>query len=302
MEKPLKLEDFYAKSLNRVPKNLQTDIGHFNVFNTEEFAGPKPKPVPYNRKEYYKVSLIIGNSRVHYADKLIEIKKQGLLFASPQIPYNWEQVDERLTGYFCVFTDSFFHQYGNLNKYPVFQPDGNPIFDLSDEDVSAFKEVYQKMFAEINSDYQFKYDVLRNLVLELVHSALKLTPAKLTIDHHSNASERISSLFLELLERQFPIDNPSQHLNLRTPSDFAHQLSIHVNHLNRALKEITGKSTTQIITERVLQEAKILLVHSNWSVAEISYCLGFNETSNFSSFFKKNTNFSPNHYRKEVVV
>lgn len=302
MDKTHKIEDFYNKNLNWIPKNLKTEIGHFNVFRTDEFTSPNPKPMPYNRKDYYKISLIIGKSKVHYADKIIEIEKQGLLFANPQIPYNWEQVDEQLTGYFCVFTESFFNQFGDLTKYPVFQPNGNPIFDLTTENGSEISEIFERMFNEIDSDYEFKYDVLRNLVFELIHLAIKLRPTNLSFNHQSNASERISGLFLELLERQFPIENLGQQIKLRTASEFANQLSIHVNHLNKSLKEITNKSTTSIITERLLQEAKILLLHTNWNISEISTCLGFEENAHFSNFFKKHIKYSPLRFRKETII
>jgi len=51
-----------------------------------------------------------------------------------------------------------------------------------------------------------------------------------------NANKRISALFIDLLERQFPIDENHQKIYLRSASDFATQLNIHVNHLNRAVK------------------------------------------------------------------
>jgi AraC family transcriptional regulator, transcriptional activator of pobA len=111
------------------------------------------------------------------------------------------------------------------------------------------------------------------------------------------ASQRIATLFLELLERQFPINNSQPTLKLRTPSDFANQLNVHVNHLNRSLKETTQKTTTQIISERILQESKILLSHSNWTVSEIAFALKFTEVTHFNNFFKKHTQASPLKFR-----
>jgi len=49
---------------------------------------------------------------------------------------------------------------------------------------------------------------------------------------------------------------------------------VHVNHLNRAVKATTAKTTSEIISERILQEAKILLKQSEWSISEISFSLG----------------------------
>jgi len=104
-----------------------------------------------------------------------------------------------------------------------------------------------------------------------------------------------------LLERQFPIDDQHPAIKLRSASEFADQLNIHVNHLNRAVKETLQKTTTVVIAERVIQEAKILLRHSKWGVAEIAYALGFTEATHFNNFFKKHTQISPTKFRNAEV-
>lgn len=297
MNKVETIEDFYQEKLNWMPDSLKKEIGHFNVFRLDDFVGCSAKPIPYSRKDYFKISLIKGKNRVHYADKVIEIEKQVLLFANPYIPYNWEQLEEQQTGYFCVFTEAFFHQFGNLKEYPVFKPGGFPIFSLNDEQYEKISIIYKRMFEEIKSEYTYKYDVIRNLVFELIHSGMKMQPASLSTNHHSNASNRISTLFLELLERQFPIEDVRQKVNFRSASDFASQLAVHVNHLNRALKETTQKTTSEIIAERIVQEAKILLRHTDWNVSEIAYSLGFEEPTHFNNFFKKNMQLTPTQFR-----
>jgi AraC family transcriptional activator of pobA len=296
------LEDFYTIKVNGMPENLKKEIGHFNVFKLDDFVGNICKPFPYTRKDFYKISLIIGKNKVHYADRISVIEDQALFFANPQIPYNWEQVDENQTGFFCIFTDAFFSQFGNLKEYPLFQPGGNPIVPISMELAESLKIVYLKMFDEINSDYAFKYDVLRNLVFEIIHLALKTQIVTTSLYSKSNATIRVSSLFLELLERQFPIESISQQINFRSPSEFASQLNVHVNHLNKALKETTGKTTSQIISERVVQEAMILLKQTNWNINEIAWSLGFEELSHFINFFKKNVQVSPKAYRIAKIV
>jgi AraC-like DNA-binding protein len=293
------LDDFYKAKFNWVPDNLKKEIGHLNVFRIEDFLGKINKPIPFSRRDYFKISLIIGRRKIHYANQTIEIKKQALLFSSPQIPYNWELLDEQQSGYMCVFTSAFFHQFGNLAEYEVFQPNGPHIFELSDEETAKASKLYEQMFTELNSDFQHKYNALRVLVFEILHSALKMRPAVKVNTPEINASQRISILFLELLERQFPIDNPRQRMLLHTPSDFATQLSIHVNHLNKALKETSEKTTSDIIAERVLQEAKVLLKNTHWNVSEIAYTLGFNEATHFNNFFKKKLSISPSQFRTD---
>ncbi|MCU0391847.1 MAG: helix-turn-helix transcriptional regulator [Thermoflexibacter sp.] len=301
MEKIETIEEFYKKKFGWLPATIRNEIGHFNVFSLEPFMGEKAKPVPYKRRDFYKIMLIIGCSKVHYADRIVEVQKQALSFSNPQIPYKWEHLETVHEGFFCIFNQHFFHHFGNLSEYEVFQPQGNHIFELSDTQVIKVREIYQRMFEEIDSDYIHKYDMLRNLVFELLHFAMKMQPSKKFEKQSLNASQRISALFLELLERQFPIDENHPQLRLRSASAFADQLNIHVNHLNRAVKETTNKTTTQIIAERVLQESKVLLRYSDWNVGEIAYTLGFTEVTHFNNFFKKYTHLSPLKFRNVLV-
>ena len=86
------------------------------------------------------------------------------------------------------------------------------------------------MYKEFNSDYIHKYDLLHNHLNLLMHEALKMQPLT-TFFEHQNVSTRIASLFLELIDRQFPVDTQRM-FTLRTPKQYAELLSIHVNHLN----------------------------------------------------------------------
>ncbi|MEJ7664064.1 MAG: helix-turn-helix domain-containing protein [Hymenobacter sp.] len=101
------------------------------------------------------------------------------------------------------------------------------------------------------------------------------------------------ALFLELLERQFPLDSPARPLRLRTASDYAACLSVHVNYLNRTVRTLTGKPTTAHIAERILGEAKVLLRHTTWPVADIAHGLGFAYPTYFNNFFKQHTGLTP---------
>lgn len=139
--------------------------------------------------------------------------------------------------------------------------------------------------------------MLRNLVFELAHFAMKMQPVRQFQSPEINASQWIATLFTELLERQFPIDEDHRTISLRTPSDFAIQLNVHVDHLNRAVKEVTGRTTTQLITDRLLKESKILLKHSRLNVAEIAFALNFKESTHFTNFFKKHVRISPSRFR-----
>lgn len=291
------LQEFYKRKYDFIPENLRKEIGHFNLFKLEPFVGNTVKPVAYKKRDYFKITLLVGESIIEYADKAIQLKKQALVFSNPQIPYRWEHTDSIHSGYFCIFDQAFFHQYGNLSQYSLFQPDGNHVFELTDEEVKTLSDLYERMFNELNSNYIHKYDVLKTIIHEIVHFALKKEPSENLAKQPLNASQRIATLFLELLERQFPMDDTHQTLSLRSASDYAEKLNVHVNHLNRAIKDSTEKTTSQIIAERVNQEAKILLKQTAWTVTEIAYALGFAEVTHFNNFFKKHSDISPMKFR-----
>lgn len=293
---------FTGKDINDLlPAGITKEIGHFNVFDVAQtIEEVKRKAVmPYNRRAYYKISLIRGRNRAEYADKVIEIEKNALLFATPKVPYHWLPLDPNQAGFFCVFTDEFLSKTKtgfNLDDLPIFKSGGYPVFQLEDEMADELAMLFRKMKRELSSDYSYKYDLLRNYVIELIHLGQKLQPDS-GLYTVQNASTRISSLFIELLERQFPIDSHNQTLTLRTAKDYADRLSVHVNHLNKVLKDNTGKTTTEIISSRIAQEAKILLKHTDWNISEIAYSLGFEEVSHFSNFFKKQASVAPLTFR-----
>lgn len=297
MEKVESLEEFYKRKFDWMPDNIRNEIGHFNLFRLEPLVEGKPTSIPYKRRDFYKIMLVKGNSQVHFADKVVQVKKQALSFSNPQIPYKWEHLDKIREGVYCIFNQQLFHQFGQLNQYEVFQPNGNHIFELTDEEANHVSEIFERMVKEFNSDYKYKYDVIRNQIFELLHFALKMQPSGDLEKKPTNASQRITALFMELLERQFPIDDSHPAVQLRSASDFANQLNVHVNHLNRAVKETTKKTTTQIISDRIVQEAKILLRHSSWNVSEVAYALGFTEVTHFNNFFKKHVQTSPLKFR-----
>jgi AraC family transcriptional activator of pobA len=293
------IEEFYEARPGMLFTNSQSitaQTGHFNVYPRSGICRALTK---YHRRDFYKISLSIGGGTLYYADKGITIKDSALIFSNPNVPYAWEASSNEQTGYFCLFTDDFINgnvQPANYLNSPLFKLGSEPIYFLNDSLVKTISDFFLKMIEEMATDYLYKYDLLRNYVNLIIHEALKLKPAD-NYFKHANASSRIASLFMALLERQFPISAPGYALKLKTAADYSEMLSIHVNHLNRAVKDITGKTTTTHISERVTKEAKAMLKHTDLNIADIAYSLGFEYPAYFNNFFKKQTGFNPKAFR-----
>ncbi|UZR98986.1 helix-turn-helix domain-containing protein [Chondrinema litorale] len=294
MNKVETISDCYKAKNDLAIKNQQ-NIGYFNVFKLYPNIVNGARHTPFRRRDYFKITLVEKVQKFHFTDN---VNKYSLVFSNPHIPYSWEQKDQVFNGYFCIFNQAFFRQFRHLNQYSAFQPTGNHIFELSREQYENVSDIFIRMSDELNSDYVYKYDLLRTMVYEMVHFALKIRPTLISVKQPINAAKRISELFLELLESQFPVDEHQSGLQFRTASDFADKLNVHVNHLNRIIKEATQKTTTQVITERILQESKFLLKQNEWSVSKIAFVLGFSEVTHFNNFFKKNTGTTPLKFRK----
>ena len=300
INKPASLEQFYrATSAER--KDGTTDQGHFDVFRVKDLNGGNPGvlSMPYNRKIFYKITLINGSTEVKYGESIIKTGKKALLFTTPEVPFQYLHRGSDDSGYFCIFNPEFLLKYkggSRCSEFPILKADHYPVVNLNAGQFRQAKLIFEKMYFEITSDYIAKYDLLRTYLLELIHYGLKLQP-KQTLPLAQNAAYRLSEMFFELLEQQFPIELVQQQLGLRTPHACADKLSVHINHLNKALKLITGKTTTELINERLLREAKILLKHTDWSISQIAFSLGFDGSSHFSKFFKKQTGIAPSPFR-----
>lgn len=275
---------------------VNTQGGHFDVF--KRIGACSLNTAPYIRKDFYKITLMIGKGILNYPQQKIVVDGSALLINNPVTPYSWETTSAVQSGYFCLFTENFIRPHTEPFKDSLLSKIHDiPVILLNETQVKETTLIFKKMMSLKEDDYPFKNDLLQSYVKLIIHEALKMQPR----DHHTrfnNAATRISNLFFGLLESQFPIRSTNQVLELRTANDFAERLNIHVNHLNHAVKELTGKTTSEHISKRIADEAIALLRHTEWNISEIGYCLGFEYPANFNLFFKRQTTASPKSFRQ----
>lgn len=297
--------DEYYKRIDMKPPAMAVNAygkiaGHFNVYPRQ---GICQKYSPFKRRDFFKMSFITGIGRLRFEDRTVEVDKPALLFSPPDLSYSWEPLSEQQTGYCCLFDAVFLDNYHHrdiVHESPLVIGSNDPLFFLNNRQQQRIELLFCMMMSEMESDYHHKYDLIRHCLYMVIHEAMKMQAARNPVKH-SNAPARLTAQFLELLERQFPIDSPEHALELKTAQDFAVSLSVHVNHLNRAVKEVTGKTTTDHIAERITMEARALLKHANWSIAEVAYSLGFEYPAYFNNFFKKHAQVTPGAFRSSVV-
>ena len=139
------------------------------------------------------------------------------------------------------------------------------------------------------SNFEGEKDFVTSTLLYLFNLLNQQRVPSLSVE--SNAyNHTLLRNFLNLIEANFK--------SLRLPKEYAALLYITPNHLNALCKELLGQSAGEIIRDRVILEAKRLLVIKDYSVAEIAYDLNFNDNSYFTKFFKKVVGVTPEEFRK----
>lgn len=294
------LQEFYQRTNQPVPFDLADDAsaGHFNVKHSTTIA----RKSPYNRRDYYKICLSEGNaqgrSMLRYHNDEIVLDTPCLIFTNPSVPASIENSCSTISRYYCLFNNRFIEDIIRPDiKYScaLFNPTIHPVIKLNEEERDRLHIYFDQMQELMATDYPFKWEMIRNLLLLLIHEGIRLQQGKLL--QPTLINDRVVNAFFHLLNQQFPVVSAEHSLKLLTPSDFSQQLHIHVNHLNSVVKKHTGKTTRALIHERVITEAKTLLRNTDWNISEIAYALGFEYPSHFNKYFRQATSLSPMEYR-----
>lgn len=299
MEKAETLRQYYQLTNREIPADLlcPTSVtSHFNVWNRVNCS----LTLPFLRRDYYKICLIDDHAILHTEGGNIEIDHPCIFFSNPAIKYGWQTLAENQKGYVCLFNEPYLSgELKNALKklYALFGDSIYPFIFLDRKEFDLFMFYFKRMHEEYNSNFEYKKEVIQNLLRLVTYLGIQAQLAHFPPLPHTASQDRIVLGFMALLDSQFPVDSPGNPIAYRTPAHFAGILHVHVNHLNHCLKTQTAKSTTQIINERIASEAIDLLENTDWSITEIGESLGFEYPQHFTHFLKKQTRHNPKHYR-----
>ena len=256
--------------------------------------------VVFSYANYFIVSLFLERGKLSYADKWMEIEPGTIVFVNPALPSAWEPTDDDATekGYSCMFSNDFIRkeEWGFLLNTPLLDLTLDQAIFLSKEALETVKKLFMKMMEVSQTDDGMKEEMMHSILHLIIYEAVRGKEERPQKMQH-NAAQRTVELFLLLLDRQFPVDYPQRKLEMRSATDYAQRLSIHVNHLNRVVKQVTGKTTTDIIASRITKEAIRLLKDTQLNIAEVAYALGFEEPASFTVFLKRKTGKGPKEVR-----
>ncbi len=247
-----------------------------------------------HRHSFYQILWITKGRGTHFIDfNAYPLKPNSLYFLSPGQVHDWK-LSEEVTGYIIAFTNEFFSRSlnnQNILSLPYFYTlNTQPLLSINDEQAATFNSIIQKIEYEYQCVLVDREDLLSAYLCILLIEAKRLYCPVQTI-YTTAAGIAIARKFLLLVEANF--------LTQTLVSDYAKMLGITANHLSETVKETTGDTAGELIRNRLLLEAKRLLVYSELSISEIAHHLNFEDPSYFGRFFKKYTHCSPGVFRKK---
>lgn len=279
--------------------HFNTAHGHHVSFRVEklETAGEGYTNSEPHRHTYYEIFLFRESGGTHTIDFNVHpIEADHVHFVSPGQVHLVER-NRNVSGYVLTFSREFFYfnieNKNTLLSFPFFDNSvACPLLGLNSAEAAEVQSIIESILKEENSAIPYKEDILRaylNILLLKCKAAYEAS-------HHSqklyeNTGAQLVQNFRLLVEDQF--------IRCHKVNEYAEQLSVTPNHLNEVTKRITGRTASELIQERILLEARRLLLHSNLTGKEVAYNLGFNDPSYFSRFFRTNTGLSPEAFKTE---
>lgn len=296
------LESFAATSyLGPVMKvqHYSLDSGHFVIENRATY--PIVDYISPNRRDFYKIfHMTSGTGVLTVGLHRFEVGPGDIAFLHPDEIMSWHTTSEETGGHFCLIHPKYFerdaeHVLQLLKNCQYFKAE-NAVVRLTPEQSTVVNQHFGNILKEFRSDHE---DKKQALLLYLQMMLVEVQRAGKSIKNAA-VSESYGYIyrFLSLLESSFQINDRNESVKIKTAAEFADQLHVHPNYLNALVKQNTGKTVREHIQERLLYEAKALLLRTDLTISHISHGLGFSDPAAFTSFFKKKERVSPSYFRK----
>ncbi|MRG44618.1 helix-turn-helix domain-containing protein [Chitinophaga sp. SYP-B3965] len=256
-----------------------------------------------NRREFYKVLMITEGTGVFTLGiHTYFIEEPTIIFIHPNDIISWKNLSEAAGGYYILFKKQVLETHpvlkSAIDRYSLFSDKNKSVIRLSGENMQVIKGIFSKMQEEELSGNVFNEEMMQTYLQLIIIESARV--ANFPAPAHTSEEYRHVHDFFKLLEQATAQINTSNPVGKKTAKEFAATLAVHPNHLNTLLKKHTGQNVSTHIRNRLLEEAKVLLVQTNWPLKDIGYCIGFPEQPNFNLFFKKNTGFTPAEFRKSI--
>ncbi|WP_419869243.1 AraC family transcriptional regulator [Chryseobacterium sp. CT-SW4] len=269
---------------------------YFNTLKDHLVTSHKHIEKPH-RHDFYVTVLFTKGTGIHEIDfQRYEVSEGSIFFLSPGQVHSWELSDET-DGYIFFHSQEYFDLYyvnQKLRNFPFFgSSSSHKKLQLGAGELKETVSLFKKMEEEFHSSHIMKDNFILSLITQLyIHSTRQFSREdNILVSPTSFSYFKHFQDFESLLNEHFA--------TRKSIAYYASLLNITPKHLNRITQTVVRKTASEIITERVMLEAKRMLIYLDESLVDIAFKLGYEEYSYFVRVFRKNTGITPTQFIKK---
>jgi AraC family transcriptional activator of pobA len=278
----------------RENENFEFEIYRVKGSSIQNKDYPHKTELPHKHK-YYEMCFFTGGDGEHEIDFISHpITSPSIHFLSPGQVHLIKR-GEDYKGYLIVFSEEFFKlRFQNLEVIPgyplVTKLENGPILKLNEELNDEFLQLIkfvEKELVETDSDSE---EIIISY-LKIFFLKLRQNFSKLVSSQNESGSTINNTVyrFNQLVDKYY--------MQIQHVKEYAELMGESPVQINRAIKSVTGKTSSEIIIERLILEAKRLLLFSDLSNKEVAFKLNYEDPSYFARIFRKKTGFTPSAFR-----
>ncbi len=258
---------------------------------------PHKTQLPH-KHNYYELCFFTDGGGMHEIDfKTYPIVAPSIHFLKPGQVHLIRR-GEQYKGYLIVFSEEFFIlRFQNMEIIPGYPliahlADG-PVLKLDKSGYEKFHHIIEDINQELeNNDTDTEEIIIAYLKLFFLKLRQNFSKLVKTTGNPQGSTKQIVYRFNQLVDQY--------HNQIHHVKEYAELLGDSPIRLNRAVKEVTGETASEIIIKRLILEAKRLLLYSELSNKEIAYKLNYEDPSYFSRIFRKKAGYSPSAFREAM--
>ncbi|MBF9219936.1 helix-turn-helix domain-containing protein [Hymenobacter ruricola] len=274
---------------------LQPGFERFFMVRVEDMIRLMKLPVPPTRTDASTLIVLTeGEAVMSIGSETHTIHQHECLVVPAGQVFAFESGVDQNRGYLCNFHGDFllgrFARPGLLREFEFLSIWGHPCIRLGEQGAAFVRPLLERLLGEYSARGLTRPELLQAYLVALLHELQQVyEPVAAGL---RPAATHLANQFRELLQAHFR--------RQQRVADYAAQLHVSPNHLNKAVKASTGKSPTTWIAEAVVLEAKVLLHQSRLSVADVAAEVGLADPSYFSRLFKKYEGLTPLEFRRRI--
>ncbi|SDX23888.1 AraC-type DNA-binding protein [Lutibacter oricola] len=261
--------------------------------NNEEI----PFTFPFKSPDYSILQIIKGTIKLRINLITKTLSKNETISISPKDVIQILEMSTALQFININFSTDFilknFLSKTGVEAFDFFTVNNTPKLKLTKKEAETFQTLTRllRRFNKLESAI-FKNEIVKNTFGTIMYSYAELFKRNYpNLKVELTRQEELAVRFWNILEENVTTE--------RTVQFYADALCITTGHLSKTLKQLTGKTASQLIDDSVIMEARILLESPQYTITQIAEKLNFSDQSFFGKYFKKHIGLSPSEYRKE---